>query len=160
MAIVYRALQASLQRQVALKVVTSAFSSDPDFCARFLREARAGALVSHPNVVTCFDAGEADGQLFMAMELVTGGDLAQLIDKRGGRLDERLAMSLLKDATCGLEAIEAARLVHRDIKPANIFINDHGVAKLADLGLVCFSSGDDRMTKPGTVMGTPAYIAP
>ncbi len=160
MAIVYRALQASLQRQVALKVVTSAFSSDPDFCARFLREARAGALVSHPNVVTCFDAGEADGQLFMAMELVTGGDLAQLIDKRGGRLDELLAMSLLKDATCGLEAIEAARLVHRDIKPANIFLNDHGVAKLADLGLVCFSSGDDRMTKPGTVMGTPAYIAP
>ena len=160
MAVVYRALQASLNREVALKVVTSAFSGDPEFCARFLREARAGALVSHPNVVTCFDAGEADGQLFMAMELVTGGDLAQLIDKRGGRLDERLAMTLLKDATCGLEAIEAARLVHRDIKPANIFLTDHGVAKLADLGLVCFSSGDDRMTKPGTVMGTPAYIAP
>ena len=67
MAIVYRALQSSLNREVALKVVSSAFSGDPDFCARFLREARAGALVSHPNVVTCFDAGEADGQLFMAM---------------------------------------------------------------------------------------------
>jgi serine/threonine protein kinase/uncharacterized protein (DUF342 family) len=160
MATVYRAMQASLKREVALKVVSAAFSGDPAFCERFLREARAGALVNHPNVVTCFDAGEADGQLYMAMELVTGGDLAQLIDKRGGRLDEKLALALLKDATSGLEAIEAARLVHRDIKPANIFLTDHGQAKLADLGLVCFSTGDDRMTKPGTVMGTPAYIAP
>ena len=160
MAIVYRAIQASLKREVALKVVSASFSGDPTFCERFLREARAGALVNHPHVVTCFDAGEADGQLFMAMELVTGGDLAQLIDKRGGRLDEKLALALMKDATCGLEAIEAAHLVHRDIKPANIFLTDHGQAKLADLGLVCFSTGDDRMTKPGTVMGTPAYIAP
>ena len=160
MATVYRAMQASLKREVALKVVSVSFSGDPAFCERFLREARAGALVNHPHVVTCFDAGEADGQLYMAMELVTGGDLAQLIDKRGGRLDEKLAMSLLKDATSGLEAIEAARLVHRDIKPANIFLTEHGQAKLADLGLVCFSTGDDRMTKPGTVMGTPAYIAP
>lgn len=160
MATVYRAMQASLKREVALKVVSTSFSGDPAFCERFLREARAGALVNHPNVVTCFDAGEADGQLFMAMELVTGGDLAQLIDKRGGRLDEKLALNLLKDASSGLEAIEAARLVHRDIKPANIFLTEHGQAKLADLGLVCFSTGDDRMTKPGTVMGTPAYIAP
>ncbi len=160
MATVYRAMQASLKREVALKVVSAAFSGDPAFCERFLREARAGALVNHPNVVTCFDAGEANGQLFMAMELVTGGDLAQLMDKRGGRLDEKLALALMKDASSGLEAIEGARLVHRDLKPANIFLTDRGEAKLADLGLVCFASGDDRMTKPGTVMGTPAYIAP
>jgi serine/threonine protein kinase len=160
MATVYLAVQPALNRQVALKVISNAFSDDATFKDRFLREARAGAMVNHPNVVTCYDAGEYHGQLYMAMELVTGGDLINLISTHGGRLDETLALNVVKDAAAGLAAIEAAGLVHRDIKPANIFLSEHGKAKLADLGLVCFSETDDRMTKPGTVMGTPAYIAP
>ena len=160
MATVYLAVQPALNREVALKVISSAFSDDATFKDRFLREARAGAMVNHPNVVTCYDAGEHNGQLYMAMELVTGGDLINLLTKHGGRLDEALALTVIKDAADGLAAIEAAGLVHRDIKPANIFLSEHGRAKLADLGLVCFSETDDRMTKPGTIMGTPAYIAP
>ena len=160
MATVYLAVQPALNREVALKVISSAFSDDATFKDRFLREARAGAMVNHPNVVTCYDAGEHQGQLFMAMELVTGGDLINLLTKHGGRLDETLALTIIKDAADGLAAIEAVGLVHRDIKPANIFLSEQGRAKLADLGLVCFSETDDRMTKPGTIMGTPAYIAP
>jgi serine/threonine-protein kinase len=159
MATVYRALQTGLQREVALKVVAAQYAADPRFCERFLREARAGAMINHANVITCYDAGKVDGQLYMAMELVSGGDLEQLLHKRGGVLEETLALTLIQDAAAGLEAIEGAGLVHRDIKPANIFVTDQGVAKLADLGLVHFAD-DAQMTAPGTVMGTPAYIAP
>jgi serine/threonine protein kinase/uncharacterized protein (DUF342 family) len=160
MATVYRALQPALHREVALKVISPAFSHDPTFADRFVREARAGAMVNHPHVVTCYDAGQHRGQFYMALELVTGGDLIKLLEHHRGQLDERLALQLVKDAASGLGAIEAAGLIHRDIKPANIFLSDKGQAKLADLGLVCFNTGDDRMTKPGTIMGTPAYIAP
>ena len=160
MATVFRALQLGLKREVALKVIIPQLASDPKFCERFLRESQAGALINHPNVITCFDAGQADGQLYLAMELVTGGDLEQLAVKRGGSVEESLALTLLRDAAAGLEAVEGAGLVHRDIKPANIFVSDKGVAKLADLGLVHFSQGDDKVTHPGTIMGTPAYIAP
>nr|MBA3938581.1 serine/threonine protein kinase [Planctomycetota bacterium] len=159
MATVYRALQVGLQREVALKVVAQHLAGDADFGERFLREARAGALVNHVNVVACYDAGRADGQLYMAMELVSGGDLAQLLERKGGTLDEALALNLMRDSAAGLEAIEAAGLIHRDLKPANIFLTERGVAKLADLGLVRFT-GDDRVTQPGMVMGTPAYISP
>ncbi len=158
MATVYRALQLSQGREVALKVVAPHLAGDANFSQRFLREARAGVLVRHPQVIACYDVGLTDGHLFLAMELVTGGDLLQLLARHGGRLDEALAIALVRDAAAGLEAIAAAGLVHRDIKPANIFITGAGTAKLADLGLVRFA-GDDRMTLPGTVMGTPAYIA-
>ncbi len=159
MAVVYRAVHAALGREVALKVVSPQFAEDPTFRSRFLREAQVAARINHPNVVTCFDAGEGDGRLFMALELVTGGDLLDLLDRRGGRLDEVLALGLMRDALAGLEAVEAAGLVHRDIKPANIFITDGGQAKVADLGLARVS-GNDQVTQPGVIMGTPAYIAP
>lgn len=164
MATVYRAMQTGLQRVVALKIMAPQFADDPHFCDRFLREAQAGALISHPNVITCYDAGKIDGKLYLALELVTGGDLDQLTITRGGQIDETLALNLIRDAAAGLEAIEGAGLVHRDIKPANIFVSDKGVAKLADLGLVHFSDestgGKSNVTNPGTIMGTPAYIAP
>jgi serine/threonine protein kinase len=159
MATVYRAQQIAQGREVALKVVAPHLAGDANFSQRFLREARAGVLVRHPQVIACFDVGLSDGHLFLAMELVTGGDLLALLTRHQGRLDEATAVALVHDVAAGLEAIEAAGLVHRDIKPANIFITGAGSAKLADLGLVRFA-GDDRMTVPGTVMGTPAYIAP
>lgn len=161
MGTVYKGIQQSLQRTVALKVVNPASAADPIFRDRFLREARAMAQVQSPYVVACFDAGLADGQLFMALELVTGGDLLGLLERKGGRLQEQLALALIRDCLEGLEAIEAAKLIHRDIKPANIFLSDRGTAKLADLGLArSVKTEGDRTTMVGMIVGTPAYIAP
>ena len=161
MGTVYRALQESLQRTVALKIVNPESASDPRFQERFLAEARAMAQVNSPHVVSCFDAGLADGILFMALELVSGGDLLGLLGRKGGRLGEQLALSLFRDCLEGLEAIEAAKLVHRDLKPANIFITEQGSAKLADLGLArTIKPTGDRTTMAGMILGTPAYISP
>ena len=159
MATVYKAIQEPLGRTVAIKVVAAHLTHDQPFKDRFLHEARIMASLANPYVVTCYDAGIADGHLFMALELMTGGDLLELMTRRGGFLPESLALSLIRDALLGLEAFEAARLLHRDLKPANIFLTDLGKAKLADLGLVRVQ-GSDRMTMAGMVMGTPAYISP
>ena len=161
MGTVYKGLQESLQRSVAMKVVNPDSAADPRFQERFLREARAMAQLQSPFVIACYDAGLADGQLFMALELANGGDLLDLMERKGGRLNEALALALVRDCCEGLEAIEAAHLIHRDLKPANIFITDLGTAKLADLGLARTTTTDaERTTMAGMIMGTPAYIAP
>ncbi len=160
MGTVYRALQVSMNREVALKVISKQYASDPAFCDRFLREARAAGAVNHPNVITCFDVGQADGWLYMALELMTGGDAAGLAKKTGNRLDEARALRIIADCARGLMALKRAGLIHRDIKPANIFISEDGIAKLADLGLARSTSGDDRMTMTGAAMGTPAFMSP
>ena len=162
MGTVYRAMQESLGREVALKVVNPASASDPRFQDRFLREARVMAQIQSPYVVGCFDAGLADGQLYMALELVKGGDLLGLMQRKSGHLSEPLALALVRDCLEGLEALEAARLVHRDLKPANIFLSEQGRAKLADLGLArpIRQAEADRTTMAGMIMGTPAYISP
>ena len=161
MGTVYKAVQESLDRSVALKVVNPSSAADQRFQARFLQEARAMAQVHSPFVVGCFDAGFIDGQLYMALELVSGGDLLGLLERKGGKLGEQLALSLLRDCFEGLEAVEAARLIHRDLKPANIFITERGNAKLADLGLArSVRQEADRSTMAGMILGTPAYISP
>ncbi len=157
---VYRAQDESLGRTVALKVLLPVPGAPADFAKRFLREARAAASINHPNVITCYDVGDADGTLYMALELVTGGDAARLMAGRGGRLSEREALLVLRGAAAGLLAIEQAGLLHRDIKPANIFLTDTGEAKLADLGLVRSHLDQDQLTQVGAPMGTPAYMSP
>jgi len=159
MATVWRAEQTALDRPVALKVVSAHLVSDPSTRERFLREAKISARVVHPNVITCHDAGDAGGQLFMALELVTGGDLRQVLTKEGGKLDPWRALRLVQDCLQGLVAIEDAGLIHRDIKPGNIFLDARGIPKLADLGLAKPTSGAE-LTMPGMIVGTPAYIAP
>src|SRR5690606_17424771 len=146
MGAVYRARQLNLDREVALKVVSAHVAVEPGYAERFVREARAAAKVSHPHVITIFDAGQVDGQLLMALELMRGGDAAQLAKKAGGRLPEARALQVVRDCARGLQALEKAGLVHRDIKPANVFIGEDGGAKLADLGLARSRAGDDRMT--------------
>lgn len=158
MATVWRAEQTALGRQVALKVVLPHLLADRQTRARFLREAKANARIVHPNVITCYDAGEAGGQLFMALELVTGGDLRQLVE-RDGPLEPWRALRLVLDCLNGLAAVAEAGLIHRDIKPSNIFLDGRGVPKLADLGLAK-ASGGAELTMPGMVVGTPAFIAP
>jgi serine/threonine protein kinase len=159
MATVWKAEQVSLGRPVALKVVSTHLVTDPKTRERFLREAKISARVVHPNVITCHDAGDLGGQLFMALELVTGGDLRQMLTQEGGSINAWKAVRIIHDCLLGLAAIEDAGLIHRDIKPGNIFLDARGLPKLADLGLAR-PTGDAELTMPGMVVGTPAYIAP
>lgn len=159
MGVVYRAVHTTLGRPAALKVMRAELSSDRGFAERFLREARTAAAISHPNVVAIHDAGECDGRLFMAFELVGDGDLASLLDRRGN-LPWTEALRLIDHCAAGVEAIAKAGLVHRDIKPTNVFIDAEGRAKLGDFGLARSAAGEDRMTNTGVGMGTPSYMSP
>ncbi|MBA3686837.1 MAG: serine/threonine protein kinase, partial [Planctomycetes bacterium] len=160
MGAVYKAIQLSMQREVALKVLTPALAKDKDFIERFTREARAAGKVVHPNVITCFDVGMDHGVAYMSLELVRGGDAMKLANDQGGRLPEAQAVTIIRDCAKGLGAIAKAGLIHRDIKPANIFVSQDGDAKLADLGLARSVDGDDRMTQTGATIGSPAYMSP
>ncbi len=159
MGLVYEAFHARLKRTVALKLLKPGMAADHDFRERFLRESKAMAAVSHPNVVAIYDAGEHDGWLFMALEYVPGGDVARLLHRRGV-LDDREASVIILGCARGLAAIAAAGLVHRDIKPANIFLDRSNQPKIGDLGLARASDGADRMTMTGMSWGTPAYMSP
>ena len=160
MATVYLARQLSLGREVALKLMSPQIAASPDAAERFLREARVAAVVNHPNIVSVIDVGRADGQLFMALELVTGGDAAQLAERFNGVLPEARALEILCDCAAGLAALSEARLVHRDLKPANIFLTKDGIAKLGDLGLARSERNEDRLTITGMLVGTPAFMSP
>ena len=160
MAKVFLARQVSLEREVALKLMAPHIAASPEAAERFLREARSAAAINHPNVISIIDFGQSDGQLYMVLELVTGGDAAQLAARFGGKLPEARALELLIDCAKGLQALYEARLVHRDLKPSNIFITKDGRAKLGDLGLARNEDGADRMTVTGHLVGTPAFMSP
>ncbi|MDA3960619.1 MAG: bifunctional serine/threonine-protein kinase/formylglycine-generating enzyme family protein [Planctomycetota bacterium] len=158
MGTVYRATDPE-GRLVALKLLRAVLVSEPGFAERFQREAQVAASVKHENVVQLYDHGIADGHHFMAFELLTGGDVSDLI-KRRGALTEAKALTITRDAARGLQAVSDAGLVHRDIKPGNIFLDTGDQVRLGDLGLARHSDGDDRMTMTGVAMGTPAYMSP
>lgn len=163
MGLVVEAVQEELGRPVALKLLKPELARDREFVDRFLREARSGSSISHPNVITIYDAGHDGEQLYMACQLVRGGDLSQLLFGRpDGVLTEHKALSILIDCCKGLQALHQAGLVHRDIKPGNIFLGDKGEVYIGDLGLArhAGADGSDRMTMTGTAVGTPAYMSP
>ncbi|NRA38932.1 MAG: protein kinase [Planctomycetes bacterium] len=157
---VYKAIQLSVDRTVALKVMASHFAKQGDAGERFIREAKTAAKVNSPYVINIIDVSKHDGQYYMALEFVEGGDAEQLAEKSGGKLEEKRALEIIRDASKGLKAIHKVGLLHRDIKPANIFIDIDGVAKLADLGLARAEDGEDRMTQTGATVGTPAFMSP
>ena len=159
MGIVYEAMQLSLDRTIALKVVRSDLARKEKFVERFLREAKVAARIDHPNVVTIYDTGEADGHLYMALQYVPGGDLGSRI-KRDGRLDEETALKIIAGCAKGLIAIHHTGLVHRDIKPSNIFLTSEGTPKIGDLGLARNIIDDEKLTFTGDLVGTPSYMAP
>ena len=159
MSTVYRAVQLALQREVALKILDERLAADGAYADRFLREARAAARINHPNVVACHDVGHHGDRLYMALELLTGGDAEALAQAHGGFLPERVALTVARDCARGLQAIASAGLVHRDIKPANVFIAADGSAKLGDLGLVRVQ-GEGHATLTDSVVGTPAFMSP
>ncbi len=158
MGVVYRALDQSLGRYVAFKVLRRALGEDKHFIENFFREARAAAALNHPNVVQIYSCGEERGQPYIVMELVGGGRLDAIVSE-GNPMDEVRALEVGVDVTEGLKAANDIGLIHGDIKPANILIDDHGTAKVVDFGLARFVNWKQEQ-EPGEIWGTPYYIAP
>ena len=159
MGAVYKARQVSVDRLVAIKVLPKSFSTDPGFVARFHREGRAAAALSHPNVIQVFDTAEDRGRHYLVMELVKGESLAALV-RREGRLPAERAAPLMGQVASALGAAHEAGILHRDIKPSNILVTPAGVAKLADFGLAKRPGVDDTVTVSGDILGTPLYMPP
>ncbi|HEX7163510.1 MAG TPA: protein kinase [Trebonia sp.] len=157
MATVWRARDEMLGREVAVKVLSPQHAADPEFLARFEREARHAAAVSHPRLVTVFDCGVESGTPFIVMELVAGRTLRQVLDETGV-LPPGQAVTVAAVVCEGLEAAHAAGLVHRDITPANIVLNG-GDVKVLDFG-IARADGARAATATGTVLGTAAYLSP
>ena len=155
MATVWRAADQVLGREVAVKVLSPQFAADPDFLARFEREARHAASLSHPGLVTVFDSGMDGAEPFIVMELVTGRTLRQLLDKQG-MVPAGQAVGIAAAVCEALAVAHAAGLVHRDIKPGNILLAADGQVKLLDLGIARAEGG----TRTMAVLGTAAYLSP
>ncbi len=159
---VYEAHDRTLGRRVAVKLLdgVAAASNDPAGRDRFLAEARSSASFSHRGAVAVFDAGEADGDLFIVMEFVDGSSLAQLIASRAP-MPEAEAVRIVTELLDALGAAHDVGIVHRDVKPANILVARDGAVKLADFGIAKrFDEVADSLTNAGTVIGTPRYLAP
>jgi hypothetical protein len=154
---VYEATQLGLSRRVAFKVVYSALTHDEAFVERFEREGRLQAALDHPHVVTVYEAGELENGLFLAMRLVEGSTLKELIGKRG--LDATRAVRLLRPVADALDAAHAVGVVHRDVKPQNILVTSNDYPYLADFGLVR-AEADSALTRSGHFVGTIHYAAP
>ena len=158
MASVHLAHDAELDRRVAVKVLAAHFAGDAEIRARFLREGRLAARLTHPNVVAVYDAGERDGTPFLVMEHVEGETLAERL-RRDGPLPPDEAVRVALGACAGLEHAHAAGLVHRDVKPQNLLLTRDGTVKVADFGIARAVDGT-QLTQAGTILGTAAYLAP
>ena len=163
MAVVYRAYDTRLERPVALKLLAPELARDAAFRQRFIRESRTAAAVDHPNIIPIFEAGEADGVLFIAMRFVHGRDVQSLVND-GGPLPVVQACHIISQVAAGLEAAHAHGLVHRDVKPGNILLDGSasfpGHAYLSDFGLSKRALSDSALTSTGQFLGTVDYIAP
>ena len=163
MAVVFRAQDDRLQRQVALKILSPRLATDEKFRHRFIRESRSAAAVDDPHIIPVFEAGDADGMLFIAMRYVPGGDVGTLV-RRLGPLPVPRAAAIISAVASALDAAHAAGLVHRDVKPTNMLLDarpgrpDH--VYLSDFGLTKDALAAASLTGTGQVLGTPIYCAP
>ena len=156
MASVYQAMDERLDREVAVKVIHPHLLSDEGFRAKFIREAKIAAKLSHPNLVNVFDQGEEGGLAYLVMEYVPGMTLRDAL-KQFGKLKPLRALELMEQILQGLAAAHRGGILHRDIKPENVFLADDGRIKLGDFGL---ARTVDNSTQTGALIGTVAYIAP
>jgi serine/threonine protein kinase len=154
---VHRAHDPGLNRDVALKMVSTGLATSPEHTTRFKREAQSAAQLNHPNIVTVFDFGEEAGKIFMAMELLEGQDLRRLIGSPALG-DPARVIDLTLQICEGLEYAHSKNVIHRDLKPGNIRVLPNGRIKILDFGLARL--GASEMTQTGVVMGTPNYMSP
>src|SRR5215472_1288762 len=166
---VYRARDPRLGREVAIKVLPASFSQDADRLKRFEQEARSASALNHPNIVTIHEIGSVNGTSYMAMELIEGASLRELL--ASGPLPAKRLLDVAVQIAEGLAKAHGAGIVHRDLKPENVMVTKDGFVKLLDFGLAkLFVAPEDRAsgvataiqqeTTPGTVMGTVGYMSP
>lgn len=159
-ATVYRALHPGLDRKVALKVLHAAFSGDKDFTARFEREARVTALLTHPNIVQIYDCGLYEGLHCLSMEFVDGATLKDEI-KASGRLSLHRVVHVAMEVCMALDHAHNKGVIHRDIKPTNILISRDGAVKLADFGIArVLDKSGFTLTRADQMVGTPLFMSP
>ena len=168
MGVVYRAVDTRLEREVAVKVLREASTTDSRKIERFEREARAVARLSHPNILAIYDFGHEDGVTFAVMELLKGQNLRDRL--REGRMPIQRVVEITRDVAAGLGAAHAQGVIHRDIKPENIFLTADGGVKLLDFGVAHLrqtaphardaTEVTDALTETGTVVGTLSYMSP
>ena len=159
MASVYVALDGRLDREVALKIMRPGLATDAVFVERFRAEARSAARLSHPNVVAVFDQGEDDGEVFLAMELVEGKTLRDVIHEEAP-LTAREALAILEPILLALRAAHAAGMIHRDVKPENVIVRRDGEVKVADFGLARAITNQATTSQTGVLLGTVSYLSP
>jgi len=159
MGTVYRARQLSLDRIVALKVLSPSLAWDTEFIERFMQEVRAAAALVHPNIVRALDVGKEGTIHYFAMEFMSGGSIEDRIEREGRVAPDR-SVPMLLDVARGLAYAEKQGIVHRDIKPDNLMLNEQGSVKIVDLGIAGQLEGRRGFTQSEGVFGSPHYIAP
>jgi len=157
MANVYLAEDQELGRRVAIKILDERHASDDQFVERFRREAKNAASLSHPNIVSIYDRGEAEGTYYIAMEYLDGRTLKELL-VRFGTPPVRIAVGYTRQILSGLAFAHRHRLVHRDVKPHNVLVDGAGHVKVTDFGIA--RSGSSQMTEAGSIIGTAQYLSP
>jgi len=171
MGVVYRAEDTNLSREVAIKVLPEQFTKDPQRLARFEREAKLLASLNHPNIAAIYGLEEADGVRFLALELVEGETLADLLTK--GLVPVEKTLEICRQIAEGVEAAHEKGVIHRDLKPANVKVTPEGQVKILDFGLAKAFEGEvpvadisqsptltEEMTRAGVILGTAAYMSP
>ena len=158
MGVVYEARDTELNRIVALKIPRGDMTQDRNTLARFLNEARAAAAIRHPHVCPIYDVGEVDGQQFLTMPLVEGVSLSAWLEQRA--VDPREACELLRKLASAVQAVHDAGIRHRDIKASNVMLDQRGEPLLMDFGLARVPQSGEQLTHSGSLIGTPAYMAP
>ncbi|PCJ61249.1 MAG: hypothetical protein COA79_06620 [Planctomycetota bacterium] len=158
---VYRGVQKSLDRDVAVKLLRDEYARDENFIVRFKREAKSAAKLIHPNIIQVYQLGEENGEYYFAMEFVKGDDLQQILQQRNGKLPLPEVLKIIYGVAKALEIAFKHSIVHRDIKPSNVLITVDDDIKVMDFGLAkAFEGGQTDITISGAIMGTANYMSP
>jgi TolB-like protein len=161
MGVVHLVFQRSLERYVAFKQMAGGWQDVPRARERFLREARAAARLSHPGMVAILEVGTHRDSVWYTMEFMEGGDVAALLERRGGRLPWREAVELVLVVGRAIHAAHLAGVAHRDLKPSNLLLDGSGAVRVTDFGLAWIANEEGKdVTREGEVVGTPAFLAP